>query len=140
MDTETVRLKMQGQVDDALRSAMVGAYKWEFEIDDLIVYVTFRPRRRPERVFLLRVMFGEFPRRAPSYVFVDRSTNLVTDQAWPPDVKHGDDALPGICTPGTREFHEKWHRTDAQWPWDPDRLTFLDTLQRIQAIMEKGVA
>jgi hypothetical protein len=139
MELETVRCKMAAQMDEARASALSMAYGWVFEVEDLTLYVTMPHRRRPEHTFLLRVEFQEFPRRAPSYVFVDRETKHMAINAWPPNVKHGDDQLPGICTPGTREFHEKWHLNDAQYPWDPGRYTLLDTLQRIHAMMERGI-
>jgi hypothetical protein len=139
MEIEAVRAKMTAQLDMARGSALTRAHGWVFEVDDLIVYVTLQHRRRPEHVYLLRVLFDDFPRRAPSYVFVDKKTKQLNDQAWPPNVKHGDNQLPGICTPGTREFHEKWHLNDAGYPWNPDVFTFLDTLQRIQSMMEHGI-
>jgi len=139
VDIETVRAKMLAQVEQARASAMARAYGWAFELEDLTLYVMMPHRRRPDHVFLLRVAFDDFPRRAPSYVFVDRATKELVPHAWPPNVKHDDAQLPGICTPGTRGFHEKWHLNDAQHPWDPDLYTVLDTLQRIHAMMEKGI-
>ncbi len=129
---------MTEQVEWARQSGVARAFGWVFEVDDITVHVTMRHRRRPEPVFLLRVVFEDFPRRAPSYVFVDRETKRPTDAAWPPNVKHGD-PLPGICTPGTREFHEKYHLNDSQYPWDSKRFTFLATLQMIHSMMEHGI-
>lgn len=138
MDLETVRAKMASQVGRASKSAMARIFAWTFEMEDLVAYVILRHRRRPEQAFLLRVSFDDFPRRAPSYVFVDRQIRQITGACWPPGVKH-DDALPGICTPGTREFHEKYHLNDAQHPWDAERFSFLDTLMRIHRMMEHGL-
>lgn len=138
MDIETIRAKMAAQVSQASQSAMASVFGWVFEGQDLVVYATLRHRRRPESTYLLRVVFDEFPRRAPSYVFVDHETKQMTSGAWPPNVRHGAEPL-GICTPGTREFHEHWHRGDAQHPWDPERYTFLATLQGIHRLMERGV-
>ena len=138
MDLETVRAKMTAQLDRVRVSAMCRVFGWSFGVSGLTAYITMRHRRRPERVFLLRMMFDDFPRRAPSYVFVDAGSRGLRDDAWPPNVKHGDD-LPGICTPGTREFHEKYHLNDAQYPWDAERFTVLDTLQRIHSMMEHGI-
>lgn len=118
---------------------MARVYDWSFEVQDLLVYVTLRPRKRQNPSFLLRVDFEDFPRRAPSYVFVDPDQRVVTEEAWPPKVKHGDNQLDGICTPGTREFHEKWHKNDKRYPWDPERYSFLDTLQRIHNLIEAGI-
>jgi hypothetical protein len=138
MDPETVRAKMIAQVDWALHSAMTKVFAWVIETDGVVAYVQMRHRRRSEYVFLLRASFDEFPRRAPSYVFVDLQSKQLTDSAWPAGARHGD-SLPGICTPGTREFHEKYHLNDAQHPWDAERYSFLDTLQRIHKIMEHGL-
>lgn len=139
MDAETVRAKMMKQVTAAQESAMADEYLWRFDIDAErhTVYVAMRDRRRPDRSYLLRTVFDDFPARAPSYGFVDAQTKEITPGAWPPNVQHSD-PLPGICTPGTRAFHEKFHLNDASWPWNPDRLTFLDTLQRIHQLMERG--
>lgn len=138
MDAETVRAKMLAQVDAARQSGLARAFGWRFEIDGLTVHVTLSPRRRPDLVYLLRVAFDDFPRRAPSYVFVDRATKQETETAWPPGVRHGGPP-PGICTPGTREFHEHLHREDRQYPWDPDRYTFRYTLAEIHRMMERSV-
>ncbi len=129
---------MAAQVQAAVNSAMAKAYGWQIECQELTAYVYLRPRRRPELCFLLRVAFDDFPRHAPSYVFVDSKTKELSDAAWPPNVKHGQPP-PGICTPGTREFHEHWHKDDAQGRWDSERYSFLDTLQRIQRLVEDGI-
>ncbi len=136
MDVETVQVKMMAQVNEARQRKMAEVFAWVFEVDGFIAYTTLQPRGRAEPKYLLRVSFDDFPRRAPSYLFVDRETRQVTDAAWPPNVRHGSN---GICTPGTREFHETLHCNDAQWPWDPDRFSFLDTLQRIHQMMERGL-
>lgn len=139
MDIETTRTKMVAQVSRAQSSAMAKVINWTFKVDGLVVYVELRPRHCPENVYLLRVSFDDFPRRAPSYVFVDQGKKEMTEQAWPPDVKHGAEP-PGICTPGTREFHEHWHKNDMQHTWDPEKYSFHDTLLRIHQLMERGVA
>lgn len=138
MDTDTIRAKMMAQVEAARRSAHAEAYGWRFDVDDLVAYVTLAPRRRPNLSYLLRVGFDDFPSRAPSYVFVDRATKQEIAAAWPPDVRHPGPP-PGICTPGTREFHEHLHAQDRQYPWDSDRYTFLSTLAEIHRMMERAV-
>jgi len=138
MDLETVRAKIMAQIEHAQQSAMTVVFGWAFEIEDLVVYVMLRHRRRSESVSLLRVSFDDFPKRAPSYVFVDRNTRQITQEAWPPGVKHSDNP-PSICTPGTREFHEHLHRSDAAYPWDPEKYTFLSTLSEIHRLMERGI-
>lgn len=137
MDPETIKALMAEQLNAARRSAMKDYYDWSIQETDLIAYVTMRPRRRPEQSYLMRIAFDDFPQKAPSYVFVDTASHEITAEAWPPNVKHND-SLPGICTPGTREFHDKYHLNDAQYPWSPKRYSFLDTVQRIQEMIEKG--
>jgi hypothetical protein len=107
-------------------------------MDGLAVYVTVRHRKKPEHVFLLRVNFDDFPRRAPSYVFADKNTKQVTSAAAPRGVLHTDNPQK-MCTPGTREFHEDLHRNDAAHPWDPSRYTFLSTVWEIHRLMERGL-
>lgn len=138
MDLETVQAKLHEQVDEVRRSAMARVCGWEFEIEGLTVYVTLQPRHRQDLVYLLRVAFDEFPRRAPSYIFVDRVAKQPNDAAWPPNVRH-DGPPPGICTPGTREFHEHLHRGDSQYVWDPERYPLLVTLAEIHRMMERGI-
>ncbi len=129
MDQQTIEAKMAAQLDGAKGSAMTTVFAWEYETLGLVTYVAMRPRKHPERRYLLRVSFDDFPRRAPSYVFVDPTTRELKDDAWPVGVKHSD-PLSGICTPGTREFHEKYR--------SEERYSFLDTLQRIHALVEHG--
>ena len=137
MDQQTIDAKMVAQLEAAKRSAMTKVFAWEYETLGLVTYVAVRHRRHPERRYLLRVSFDDFPRRAPSYVFVDSTTREPKDDAWPAGVKHPNPPL-GICTPGTREFHENYHLGDAQYPWSEERYSFLDTLQRIHALVEHG--
>ena len=129
---------MMEQVGQAHKSAMARELGWVFEVADLHLYVTLRPRKRQDATYLLRAAFDDFPRKAPSYVFVDLGTKEMTDAAWPPNVRHGAQP-PGICTPGTREFHENFHANDKGYPWDPERFTVLDTVYRIHQLMERGV-
>lgn len=139
MDAETVTAKFAQQLEAAQASAMASVFGWEFTLESLVVYVTLRPRRRPELIYFLRVGFDDFPRRAPSYVFVDRSSRQADDAAWPAGVRHGA-APPGICTPGTREFHEHYHVGDGQYPWDPRGYPLLSTLYEIHRMAERGIA
>jgi hypothetical protein len=138
MDPEIVHVKMAAQVRQAQESKLASVCGWAFESQGLIVHVTMRPRRRLDAFYILRVAFDDFPRIAPSYVFVDAKAREMTPAAWPPNVKHGGEP-PGICTPGTREFHDHYHRGDAQYLWDPARYSVLDTLQRIQRMIEAGL-
>jgi len=136
MDAETIHAKMHAQLDQARLSGIAKACGWEFEVQELTAYVTLAPRRQRDRRFVLRLTFEEFPARAPSYMFVDRQTRQPTSEASPSGVTHPEG---GICTPGTREFHERFHRNEAQHPWDAEKYTVLDTLHRIQQLMEKGL-
>ena len=129
---------MMAQVNQARESALADAYGWVFEIKDLTTWVTLKHRQHPENIYLLRVTFDEFPRRAPSCVFVDQETKELGDKGWPANVKHPNPP-PGICTPGTREFHENIHHQDAQWVWDSEKYPFIATLQMIHQMMERGV-
>jgi hypothetical protein len=138
MDDETVKTKFGEQLEAARASAMSRVFRWEFELDGLILYVTLRPRRRPELAYLLRVIFDEFPRRAPSYVFVNKATRELDDGSWPAGVRHSS-SPPGICTPGTRECHEHYHAGDGGHPWDATKRTLLSTLQEIHRMMERGI-
>lgn len=135
MDGETVKAKMLAQVDAARHSKMAAKSGWLFEIDGLTMYVTLRRGAEPGRDYVLRAQFDEFPKRAPSYVFVDPKTKTDVPQCWPPGVKHSEGA---ICTPGTREFHERIHPNDAQYAWDPERYTVLGTVRMIHRMAEKG--
>ena len=132
MDIETTKAKMMEQVDEARHSAMAGNLGWAFVVEDRIVYVTLPRRKEPSRDYLLRVQFDDFPKRAPSYMFIDPITRQNVPDAWPSGVMHSESR---ICTPGTREFHEHLHANDAQYPWDPGRYTFLSTVRMIHRLM-----
>lgn len=139
MDIETVRAKMMEQVETAIQSSMTCAFGWVFEVHDLVVLVTLCPRCKRDRVYLIRIAFEDFPKQAPSYLFVDRETKQIKADAWPPNVGHGNPPT-AICTPGTREFHQHLHRNDAQYAWDPKRLTVLATLHEIHRMIERGIS
>lgn len=136
MDTDTVRQKMREQLDQARDSAMTKEMGWNFE-DEFTTYITLRPRNQPDKSYLLRIQFDQFPKRAPSFVFVDAQTKAESDSAWPPDMRHG--GTQGICIEGTREFYEQIHHNDAQYPYNPATYSFLDTLHRVHLMMEGKV-
>lgn len=138
MDAETITGKFLAELRAVQASAMARVFGWEFSVDGLILYVTLRPRRRPEVTYLLRAGFDDFPRRAPSFAFIDPKSKQLDDAAWPPGVRHGAQP-PGICTPGTREFHENYHAGDAQYSWDDARFPLLMSLHEIHRMMERGV-
>ena len=138
MDAVTVKELMTEQLDRVRKSALHAVFGWEIEEKDLCAYITLRPRHCRDKVFLLRMLFDDFPRRAPSYVFVDAKTREMKDEAWPPGVRHTA-APPGICTLGTRECHENYHLNDAQYPWEPNPNAVLATLAEIHRMMERGI-
>jgi len=137
MDTETTVTLMTTELGRVRTSALCRAFGWQVEVDGLVAYVLLRPRQHREQAFLLRASFDDFPWRAPSFAFVDRTTYQPHDTAWPPGVRHGSQP-PGICTPGTREFHEHYHLNDAQYRWEPERYPFLQTLGRSTGGWSKG--
>lgn len=134
MDAETIYAKIDAQVSDALKIA--GPFKWQIQKDGFTVFVAMCHRRKSDHIFLLRVSFDDYPQRAPSYVFVNGDRQ--TPGGWPPKVKHGSNP-PGICTPGTRECIEHYHRGDAKYQWDPNMYTFRFVLMGIQTMLEKGL-
>jgi hypothetical protein len=138
MDADTVRAKMMEQLDRARTSAFARRYGWKFEIDGSTAYVTLRRSAQPDRDYLLQITFDDFPKRAPSYKFVDPKTKDSKPEAWPPGTRHDAGGTGGVCTPGTREFHEIIHNGDAQYPWSAERYTVLGALDMTQRIAEKG--
>ena len=88
MDAVTVKELMAEQLQTVRRSAFHAAFGWKIEDKDLCAYITLRPRHCRDKCFVLRILFDDFPRRAPSYVFVDAKTREMKDEAWPPGVRH----------------------------------------------------
>lgn len=131
MDQETVREFTSPQVEKAKESNVAEILGWKFEIDDLTVFVTIRPRTNPDKEYLLRVTFEDFPRRCPSFLFVDQGSRQPGN--WPPDVRHGSG---GICIPGTREFYEQIHQNDQEYPYRSESYSLLEVLHGIQLLVE----
>jgi hypothetical protein len=138
MDDETVRARVREQLEQAQQSGFARRHGWDFDVDGLTVYIKMRRATDPAKEYVLRLTFDDFPKRAPSYKFVDPKTRKPNDDAWPPGTRHEADGTGGICTPGTREFHEIIHKGDAQYPWDADRYSVLGALHMTQRIAEKG--
>jgi hypothetical protein len=138
MDAVTVKELMKEQLETVRKSKLCAAFGWEIEEKDLCAHVMLRPRHCRDRGFLLRMLFDDFPRRPPSYVFVDATTREMKDEAWPPGVRHSA-APPGICTLGTRECHENYHLNDAQYAWESQPNAVLTTLAEIHRLMERGI-
>lgn len=138
MDSETIQSLTDEQIARVRSSALCRACGWKIERNGLTVYVGMRPRNGQDARFVLRACFDDFPRQAPSCTFVKTDTRQPDNTAWPPDVRHGA-SPPGICTPGTREFHNHYHANDRQHPWSAERYPFLQTLMEIHRMMEKGL-
>lgn len=136
MDRETSQQIMGQQLAAVKASGFGEACSWEIEQQDLAAFVLLRPRRDHNQSFLLLVEFDDLPRRAPSYVFVDSESRQECASVWPPGLRQ-DDNPPGICTPGTREFHEHYHVNDRQYPWSLELYPVLQTLAEIQRLMER---
>ncbi len=132
MDSVTIIVKIREQADDILKIAK--AFGWIIEQDGLSIFVEMRHRRKSTPIYLLRISFEDYPQRAPSYIFVNKDKR--ESGSWPPNVKHGSEP-PGICTPGTREFHEHYHKNDAQFQWNPENYSLRFVLMNIQKIIEK---
>lgn len=124
---------MSEQLSSVRNSRLCGVFGWAIAEDGLLAFVSLRPRRQQDKLFLLRISFDDFSRRAPSYVFVDPETRKESDAAWPPGIRHGS-SPPGVCTPGTREFHEHYHQNDHQYPWNPTERSVLLTLAEIHRL------
>lgn len=135
MDRETTLQLMGEQLEVVRSSELSRVCRWVIELDDLYAFFSMRPRLAPDHLFLLRVWFDEFPRRAPSYVFVDRESRRLSESAWPPGVRHSADPE-GICTIGTRECHEHYHKNDRKYVWSDDERCVLQTVAEIQRMME----
>jgi len=134
MDVKTVKAKMDQQVADVLKVAR--PFLWKIQKNEIAIFVEMRHRRKPDQPYFLKVSFEDYPKRAPSYVFVDMATK--NPGGWPPNVKHGSNP-PGICTPGTRECIEHYHKGDAQYQWDPNKNNLRSVLMEIQKMLEKGI-
>jgi hypothetical protein len=136
MEQETVKIKAREQICDAVKIAKVMQWRFEIAEDGLILLVEMRHRRKPGPQYLLRVGFDDYPQRAPSYYFVDMNTRKAG--ASPPNVHHGN-PLPGICTPGTRECCEVYHKNQAQYAWNPSKYPLRSVLMEVQKMMEVGI-
>lgn len=138
MDPQTVRESFQKEIDSIRSSSLCKAFKWEFEIniEEYLAYLIMMPRKAEDRRYLLRIKFDDYPQRAPSYIFVDNNTKEERVDVWPPGIRHSGPP-PGICTPGTREFHEHLHKNDARHQWDADKYKISNTLMQIQLLIDK---
>lgn len=134
MDQETTAAKMAAQLARLRASAMTRAFAWKVESEGLTARVGLPRNAEPNRIYVLRIQFDEYDRRAPIYTFVNPQTYAWSTECVPPNVEHS----PGkICTPGTREFHEDLHKNDAQHAWDPVKYPVIDTVRMIHRMMNQ---
>lgn len=134
MDLETTIEKMLAQIDTLQTSAMTREFGWKVAIGPPTVFISLSGFAEPERIYLLRIEFDDYDRRAPSYTFVDPVSRVWSGACRPSGVEHSDGK---ICTPGTREFHEDLHKNDAQYLWDPQKYTVLGTVRMIHRMMNQ---
>jgi hypothetical protein len=135
MDVEASVAKMCAQIDALRSSAMSREAGWTIEIPPPTVYLGLKRNAEPDRVYLLRIQFDDFDRRAPSYTFVDPMTKVRTPNSCPPNVEHSEGR---ICTTGTRECHEQLHQNDTQYAWDAKKYSVLDTVRTIHRMMNQA--
>jgi hypothetical protein len=138
-DPEISKAKLKVELEAVLAlQATVAYHQWEIVIDGLMVYVTMHPRNAPNKKYLARFTYDDFPQRAPAFTFVDPDTRKDGKEFWP---KHGEfnNAVnrqpPQLCIAGVREFHEILHR---EHPWSPERYPLAKALESIQAELTKG--
>lgn len=138
MDPQTVREKFQSEIDVIKNSAICKAFSWEIqvELEKFLTYVEMCSRKAKEKKFLLRIIFDDYPQRAPSYVFVDINTKEEKAEVWPPNLRHPGPP-PGICTLGTREFYENLHKNEQAYQWDSNKFKIISTLQNIQILIDR---
>ena len=135
MDIETSREGMAQELSRLRSSKLATQAGWEVFHEDLLVFVGMRSRRTPGQLYLLRASFDEYPKRAPSILFVDPATKAPSADAWPPGLQHSTNP-PGICTPGTREFYEHFHKNQQQHAWDRAKHSLLATVHEIQRLVD----
>lgn len=138
MDLQTVKEKFKYEVDSIKNSTICKILGWEIEIclDEFLVYVSMSPRKSKDKKYLLRINFDDYPQQAPSYVFVDRDTRQEKQEVWPQGIRH-QGPPPGICTPGTREFHKHLHANEPAYQWDASKYKVVNTLMQIQILMDR---
>lgn len=140
MDQEVSKARLKQQLATLLAfDAIVEYHDWKFEIDELFLFVTMRPRPQPEKKYLARFTFDDYPQRAPSFAFVDMETKEVGKEFWPQHGSAFGSAVsrqpPQLCIAGVREFHEQLHQEQH---WDANRFPLGLTLEAIQAELDSG--
>jgi hypothetical protein len=122
---------------------MIEHYGWTISIEGFDIYVIMHPKRHPGKTFLARLRCDEYPKRAPSFQFLDASTKQEGAPYWPQGgafqaAASRSQSLPQLCIPGIREFHEGCHAADSSRPWLPEKYSFATTLQCVQVELDKA--
>jgi hypothetical protein len=120
---------------------LIEHHGWAIEVEGFDIYISMYPKRHPEKKFLARLRCDEYPKRAPSFQFLDPATKHEGTQYWP----EGDPfraaigrPTPQLCIPGIREFHEGCHANDSSKPWSPEKYSFAKILEDVQAELDRA--
>jgi len=144
MDPELSKHYFDEQVSKLLSvQGMIEHHGWKISIDSFDIYVAMHPKRHLERNFLARLRCDEYPKRAPSFQFIDPSTRQEGPQYWPQGSPfqaaiNRSQISPQLCIPGIREFHEGCHSTDSSRPWLPEKYSFAIILEAVQVELDKA--
>jgi len=116
---------------------------WVTNIEGFDVFVTMHPKKHPEKTFLARVRCTEYPKKAPSFQFVDPNTKQEGAQYWPnagpfQAAISRSQSQPQLCIPGIREFHEGCHASDSSRPWSYEKYPIVEILEAVQAELDKA--
>lgn len=126
-----------------LLKGMIEHHGWMISVEGFDIYVYMHPNRHPEKIFLARLRCDDYPRRAPSFQFLDISTRQEGAQHWPQGTPFQaaigrNQSSPQLCIPGIREFHEGCHATDSSRPWLPEKYPFTKILQDVQVELDRA--
>jgi len=116
---------------------------WRTDIKGFDIFVTMHPKKHPEKSFLARLRCEEYPKRAPSFQFVDPVTKQEGSQYWP-NIGPFQAAIsrsqsnPQLCILGIREFHEGCHASDSSHPWSYEKYPLAIILEAVQAELNKA--
>jgi hypothetical protein len=105
--------------------------------------IEFDLTARDGEAYTARLLCDNYPRAAPSVVFVDAQGSPSGSRAWPKGngrffevVKPPPNCF--LCMPLTREglaHHSDWLRDPAKKPWDAERSTLMDVFNYLQRLL-----